>query len=51
VDAGDTPVTGPNNFAGPFIFTGSITATADSAIPFSFFANVSAGVRISLRTI
>ena len=30
-DAGYTPVTGPNNFAGPFTFTGSITATVDSA--------------------
>lgn len=36
-DAGYTPVTGPNNFAGPFTFTGSITATVDSAIPFALF--------------
>lgn len=47
-DAGYTPVTGPNNFAGPFTFTGSITATVDSVIPFSFFANVSPGPVLTL---
>lgn len=45
--AGFTPVTGPNNPAGPFTFTASIDATVGSLVPFFFIAQVPPGTSMA----